>query len=63
LPLAEALRECKTKTRQYAKRQMTWFRADPAIHWLSGFGSDPAIQEEALALACLHANQKRPITL
>jgi tRNA dimethylallyltransferase len=51
LPFADALLECKAKTRQYAKRQMTWFRADPAIHWLSGFGSDPAIQEEALRLA------------
>jgi tRNA dimethylallyltransferase len=51
LPLAEALRQCQTRTRQYAKRQMTWFRADPAIHWLSGFGSDHAIQDEALATA------------
>jgi tRNA dimethylallyltransferase len=51
LPFADALLECKAKTRQYAKRQMTWFRADPAIHWLSGFGSDPAIQKEALRLA------------
>jgi len=30
---------------------MTWFRADPAVHWLSGFGSDPAIQGKALLLA------------
>jgi tRNA dimethylallyltransferase len=56
LPLTEALRQCQTKTRQYAKRQMTWFRADPAIHWLSGFGSDPAIQEQALALARHYLN-------
>jgi tRNA dimethylallyltransferase len=51
LPLADAVRQCQTRTRQYAKRQMTWFRADPTIHWLSGFGSDPAIQEKALLLA------------
>ncbi len=51
LPLADAVRECQTKTRQYAKRQMTWFRADPAIHWLSGFGFDPVVREEALRLA------------
>lgn len=25
----------KTRTRQYAKRQMTWFRRDPEIHWFS----------------------------
>jgi tRNA dimethylallyltransferase len=47
----DAIRQCQTKTRQYAKRQMTWFRGDPAIRWLSGFGSDPAIQEQALTMA------------
>jgi len=51
LPLADALRQCQARTRQYAKRQMTWFRADPAIQWLPGFGSDPTIQDEALTLA------------
>ena len=61
LPLADALRQCQTKTRQYAKRQMTWFRGDPGIQWLPGFGSDPAIQEEALAVARHHADRKHPI--
>jgi tRNA dimethylallyltransferase len=51
LTLADALRQCQTKTRQYAKRQMTWFRGDPVIRWLCGFGSHPAVQEEALHLA------------
>ena len=36
--------------RNYAKRQLTWFRKDPAIHWLAGFGSDDDIQTEAAAL-------------
>ncbi|HXZ26891.1 MAG TPA: tRNA (adenosine(37)-N6)-dimethylallyltransferase MiaA [Terriglobales bacterium] len=36
--------------RNYAKRQMTWFRREPEVHWLRGFGDDPAIQEQALAL-------------
>lgn len=36
--------------RHYAKRQMTWFRREPEVHWLRGFGDDPAIQQEALAL-------------
>jgi tRNA dimethylallyltransferase len=35
-------------TRQYAKRQLTWFRKDPAIHWCEGFGDDPQVQREAL---------------
>src|SRR5690348_686210 len=51
LPLADAIRQCQIKTRQYAKRQMTWFRSEQAIHWLCGFGSDPAIQETALNMA------------
>jgi tRNA dimethylallyltransferase len=33
-------------TRRYAKRQMTWFRKDPAIHWFTGFGDDPRLQGE-----------------
>jgi tRNA dimethylallyltransferase len=30
----ECVRTLKRDTRRYAKRQMTWFRADPAITWL-----------------------------
>ena len=29
----EAVRTLKRDTRRYAKRQMTWFRADPDIRW------------------------------
>jgi tRNA dimethylallyltransferase len=50
LPLADAIRECQNKTRQYAKRQITWFRAEPDVHWLPGFGAEPAIEEKAFAL-------------
>jgi len=35
LSLEEAARTLKRDTRRYAKRQMTWFRADPEIIWLS----------------------------
>jgi tRNA dimethylallyltransferase len=37
--------------RNYAKRQMTWFRREPDVMWLNGFGDDPAIQEKAITLA------------
>lgn len=30
----EALRLAKRDTRHFAKRQLTWFRSDPAIHWI-----------------------------
>jgi tRNA dimethylallyltransferase len=36
--------------RNYAKRQMTWFRREPEVHWLHGFGDDPQIQSAAIAL-------------
>ncbi|HYW39287.1 MAG TPA: tRNA (adenosine(37)-N6)-dimethylallyltransferase MiaA [Terriglobales bacterium] len=35
--------------RNYAKRQITWFRREPDVHWLAGLGDDPAIQAEAIA--------------
>jgi len=39
--------------RNYAKRQMTWFRREPDVHWLNGFGDDEQIQR--LAVAALEA--------
>ena len=32
--LAEAAAQVKQASRHYAKRQLTWFRRNPAIHWL-----------------------------
>jgi tRNA dimethylallyltransferase len=34
--------------RNYAKRQMTWFRREPDVHWLTGFGDDSRVQEQAI---------------
>jgi len=34
--LEEALRAIRLRTRQYAKRQMTWFKRDKRIRWISG---------------------------
>jgi len=36
--------------RNYAKRQLTWFRREPDVHWLAGFGDDHAIAHAAVAL-------------
>jgi tRNA dimethylallyltransferase len=33
--------------RNYAKRQMTWFRREPEVFWLGGFGDQQNLQEEA----------------
>ncbi len=41
--LAAATKAIAQATRRYAKRQVTWFRKEPLVHWLPGFGDDPAI--------------------
>jgi tRNA dimethylallyltransferase len=36
--------------RNYAKRQMTWFRREPEVMWFQGFGEDPEVQAQAQQL-------------
>jgi tRNA dimethylallyltransferase len=43
----EAVAAASLGHRNYAKRQLTWFRREPEVAWLHGFGDDPAIQAEA----------------
>ena len=50
ISLAQAIEECRTKTRQYAKRQRTWFKTEADVNWFKGFGTDPQIQQQAQAL-------------
>ena len=38
--LDEAAALCKQRSRNYAKRQLTWFRRDPDIHWLRLTGAE-----------------------
>jgi len=44
LDLAQAKSLWLSRTRAYAKRQMTWFRKDPAIHWLVPGDTDKAVE-------------------
>ncbi|HEY7211177.1 MAG TPA: tRNA (adenosine(37)-N6)-dimethylallyltransferase MiaA [Bryobacteraceae bacterium] len=48
-PREAAILECQTRTRQYAKRQFTWFRAEKNVIWLPGFGNNPEIQKAAIS--------------
>ncbi len=48
IPWQQALEETQAATRQYSKRQMTWFRREPEVTWFSGFGDDPKIQDQVL---------------
>ncbi|HET9802244.1 MAG TPA: tRNA (adenosine(37)-N6)-dimethylallyltransferase MiaA [Candidatus Acidoferrum sp.] len=47
VPLPDARAAIQQATRQYAKRQLTWFRREHDVHWLVGFGDDPEIQKAA----------------
>jgi tRNA dimethylallyltransferase len=44
-PWPDALGEMQAATRQYAKRQMTWFRREPDVTWFSAFGDDPELRD------------------
>jgi tRNA dimethylallyltransferase len=47
---ADAIAATRQAHRNYAKRQLTWFRREPYVQWLAGFGDDAAIASQALAL-------------
>jgi tRNA dimethylallyltransferase len=45
-----ALSATQQAHRNYAKRQMTWFRREPDVHWLAGLGEALSIQTEAIKI-------------
>jgi tRNA dimethylallyltransferase len=50
LTVESAIEAAQQAHRNYAKRQMTWFRREPDVAWLQGFGDEPAVQREAIKL-------------
>lgn len=52
MPLEDAMAQLTTKTRQFAKRQMTWFRKDPKTTW---FDFDVDTRASTLEQAAAHA--------
>ena len=50
LTLEQAIAAAQQGHRNYAKRQMTWFRHEPDVTWLESFGDDPEIEIEAAEL-------------
>jgi tRNA dimethylallyltransferase len=48
--LQDVTGEIQQATRRYAKRQITWFRRERDVHWLTGFGDEECILREALRL-------------
>ena len=48
LNLREAIFYAQRNTRNYAKRQLTWFRRERDLVWLKGFADTPGMRENAL---------------
>jgi tRNA dimethylallyltransferase len=46
----EAVAAAQQGHRNYAKRQMTWFRREPEVHWIAGFGDDSEVLRAAMEL-------------
>lgn len=55
LTAAQAKEETTIRTRQFARRQDTWFRRDPRIRWIDGSGADP---DQNLAAALVALNER-----
>ena len=46
----EAIEAAQQGHRNYAKRQMTWFRREPEVHWIERFGDEAEAVREAVDL-------------
>jgi tRNA dimethylallyltransferase len=49
-----AIAEAQQGHRNYAKRQLTWFRREPDVHWIEAFGDEPDTQRAAIELLQSH---------
>ena len=47
MTVSEAISAVQQGHRNYAKRQITWFRREPEVQWLRGFGKDNQVAGEA----------------
>jgi tRNA dimethylallyltransferase len=46
LDFEQAIESTQLETRQYAKRQLTWFHREPQVQWLAGFGQSIGIVDQ-----------------
>ena len=60
MKLQEAVASAQQGHRNYAKRQMTWFRREPEVHWLNGFGDEATVRDESEQIV---ASSIEPTTL
>jgi tRNA dimethylallyltransferase len=50
LSLQEAVARAQQGHRNYAKRQMTWFRREPDVRWIAGFGNEEDVLRQAMLI-------------
>jgi tRNA dimethylallyltransferase len=50
LSVEAAVAAAQQGNRNYAKRQMTWFRREPKVNWIAGFGDEPETLRAAMEL-------------
>jgi tRNA dimethylallyltransferase len=50
IDLPTAIMAAQQAHRNYAKRQMTWFRREPDVEWLEGFGDEGSMQARAMTV-------------
>ena len=55
----QAVAQAQQGHRNYAKRQLTWFRREPNMHWLEGCGGDQDVTQQALQLVSEHLKNER----
>jgi tRNA dimethylallyltransferase len=48
ITLEQAIALAQQGHRNYAKRQLTWFRREPDVQWIAGFGDDARVQQECM---------------
>ncbi|HVQ36927.1 MAG TPA: tRNA (adenosine(37)-N6)-dimethylallyltransferase MiaA, partial [Pyrinomonadaceae bacterium] len=48
--LPSAVEQTKQDVRNYAKRQLTWFRREPGANWLESFGEEPALVDAVVQI-------------
>ena len=46
--LESAIEQTKLDVRHYAKRQLTWFRHEPGVEWIDGFGEETMVLRSVL---------------
>jgi tRNA dimethylallyltransferase len=55
--IEDATREAQQGHRNYAKRQMTWFRREPDVLWIEGFGDEPETLHSTVKMVWAHLGE------